>query len=143
MYHSSTKVLLYFIIVSALGGCGNELDQQHPRRQISLVSPSSTGQEVTSTNGVITVSTQSDLIAALANGNTINLSNDIYLTSSGSVASEKTGIIIRGITGLIINGNGFKLDGQNSVRCLYIGDQSDVSFTNLNVTGGFVVSNSF
>lgn len=142
----SQTVLLCLCIVSSLVSIGSGLDQPYSHQQIGSVAPTSLGgsRRFTIIDGVgtvVTVSTQSELIAAIATGNTINLSNDIYLTSSGIVANANTAIIIRGVTGLILNGNGFKLGGENSVRCLYVGDESEVSFLNLYITGQFQKAN--
>lgn len=90
-------------------------------------------------NPVVTVSNQSELIAALVNGNRIIMSNDIYLVDGGTIYNVPSGISIQGKTGLTIDGNGFKLDGNATVRCLTVGSQSDVTLINLNITGGYSV----
>ena len=53
-----------------------------------------------------TVSTQAQLTSALVTGNTVDLAADIYLSST---------ITITGLTSLVINGHGYKVDGQSSV----------------------------
>ena len=55
---------------------------------------------------MVTVTTQEELQAAIADDTTIEVAADIYLSSE---------IDIDGITGLVINGNGYKIDGQGSV----------------------------
>ena len=50
---------------------------------------------------VVTVTTQAEFVAVIADDTTIELAADIYLSSQ---------INIDGITGLVINGNGFKID---------------------------------
>ena len=94
---------------------------------------------MSSGNAVVTVSTQSELIDALVNGNMIIMSNDIYLVDSGTAYGAATGISIQGITGLTIDGKGYKLDGPKRVRGILVAFQSDVTLINLNVTGGYSV----
>jgi hypothetical protein len=76
------------------------------------------------------VTSQTELIGAFAifpNGEIIiNFENDITLTKE---------IAIDTMTGVEINGNGFKLDGNKAVRCLKI-TSSVVSINNLVITGG-------
>lgn len=135
---------LCFYFVSAYGDSRDIINQPKLYRKIKHESPLAPldDQGAAATIGVgvvISVSTQSELIAAIENGNSIALTQDILLISSGIEARSATGITIKGIKGLTINGNGFKLDGQNSVRCIYI-DKSNVSFMHLNVTGGIQVT---
>ena len=85
--------------------------------------------------------TQADLIAALENDNTtVVLKNNIILerpleqrhfgTSMGA------GIIIENVQGLVIDGAGFAIDGQGKMRCLYVGENSDVALIDTTVTNG-------
>jgi hypothetical protein len=74
-----------------------------------------------------TVTTQAELVAALANSVTIVFAADILLTSEVS---------IDGLTGLVINGKGFKIDGNNAVRCFRIDIGTEVAFANLTITRG-------
>ena len=84
---------------------------------------------------MVTVTTQAEFVAAIADDTTIELAADIYLSSQ---------IDIDGITGLVINGNGFKIDAGASSsdqrRCMYIDGGSQVTMNQLTVTGGYVVS---
>ena len=84
---------------------------------------------------MVTVTTQAEFVAAIADDTTIELAADIYLSSQ---------INIDGITGLVINGNGFKIDARASSsdrrRCMYIDGGSQVTMNKLTVTGGYVVS---
>ena len=84
---------------------------------------------------MVTVTTQAEFVAAIADDTTIELAADIYLSST---------IIIRGITGIVINGNGFKIDAgadyYNQRRCMYIDGGSQVTMNQLTVTGGYIVS---
>jgi hypothetical protein len=59
---------------------------------------------------------------------TINLAADINLTSM---------IMITNINGLVINGNGFKIDGQSIVRCFSIaGASTNVTMNSLTISNG-------
>ena len=84
---------------------------------------------------MVTVTTQAEFVAAIADDTTIELAADIYLSSQ---------IDIDGITGLVINGNGFKIDAGASSsdqrRCMYIDGGSQVTMNQLTVTGGYLVS---
>ena len=84
---------------------------------------------------MVTVTNQAEFVAAIADDTTIELAADIYLSSQ---------IDIDGITGLVINGNGFKIDAgassSNRRRCMYIDGGSQVTMNQLTVTGGYVVS---
>ena len=83
----------------------------------------------------VNATTQAEFVAAIADDTTIELAADIYLSSQ---------IDIDGITGLVINGNGFKIDAGASSsdqrRCMYIDGGSQVTMNQLTVTGGYVVS---
>jgi hypothetical protein len=76
-----------------------------------------------------TVNTAGALQVAIASGATIDIAADLLLTSS---------IAISGITDLVINGNGFKVDGQGSVRCFIIDGASAVTISDLIITNGYV-----
>ena len=81
---------------------------------------------------MVTVTTQEEFEAAVASDTTIEVAADIYLSSE---------IDIDGITGLVINGNGFKIDGQGYVTsCMWIEGGSEVTMNQLTVTNGYVVS---
>jgi len=76
----------------------------------------------------VSVSTEAGLHAAIVAGNTVELAADIDLSAP---------ISIDGITGLVIDGNGHKIDGQGRVRCFYINNGAEVKINKLKVTGGF------
>lgn len=75
----------------------------------------------------VTVSTEAELTNAIVSGNTIELANDIYLTTSVSITS---------VTNITLFGNQFKIDGQNIVRCLTLNTAS-VKIDGLHITNGF------
>ena len=81
------------------------------------------------------MATQAEFEAGIASDTTMEVTADIYLSSQ---------IEIDGITGLVINGNGFKIDAGASSsdqrRCMYIDGGSQVTMNQLTVTGGYVVS---
>ena len=86
---------------------------------------------------VTEVSTQAEFIAAIGNDRTIFLKGDIYLTNSTFIQYADTGIVIpAATTGLVIEGNGFSIDGGVVMRCMYIGNVSDVEVNNLTITRG-------
>ncbi len=72
----------------------------------------------------VNAATEAELTAAIGNGNTVDVTEDIYLTAT---------IFIYSVTGLTINGNGFKVDGQGEVRCFSL-QNSDVALTGLTIT---------
>ena len=79
--------------------------------------------------------TQADLIAALGNDNTtVVLNNTILLESSND---GYAGIVIENVQGLVIDGAGFAIDGQGKMRCLYVGENSDVALIDTTVTNGY------
>ena len=82
--------------------------------------------------------TQADLIAALGNDTTVVLNNTILLESSTKAPdSVPTGIAIENVKGLVIDGAGFAIDGQGKMRCLYVGENSDVALIDTTVTNGY------
>ena len=82
--------------------------------------------------------TQADLIAALGNDTTVVLNNTILLENSTiAPVSGYTGIIIENVKGLVIDGAGFAIDGQGKMRCLYVGENSDVALIDTTVTNGY------
>jgi len=78
-------------------------------------------------------SDEAELNSALVNDAIyeVEFSNDIALTAT---------IAISGLTGVRINGKGFKVDGQGRVRCFLIENGAEVSFVNLIITNGKKVS---
>lgn len=75
-----------------------------------------------------TVSTEAGFHGAISSGvNTINLAADIYLISGASIMHAY---------GMVINGNGYKLDGSSTVRCLTI-TSSRVTLLGLTVENSF------
>lgn len=88
-----------------------------------------------SSNQAVGVKSQGGLMAAVKiPGNIINFLADIRLTHT-IVVSES----------VVIFGNGYKLDGQNAVQCLYITSGSTVEIschiTGLTITGGAAINN--
>jgi hypothetical protein len=74
------------------------------------------------------VYTQNRLQSLISSYTSLILGADIYLTSH---------ISIYGIYSLLIDGDGYKIDGQNSVRCLYVaGVSTNIYLTNLVITNG-------
>ena len=85
------------------------------------------------------VTTQAEFIAAIGNNVTISLKGNIALMTHTSVADYKTGIVIPDdTTGLVIDGNGFSIDGGHKMRCMYVGDGADVQINDRTVTNGYV-----
>ena len=86
---------------------------------------------------VVEVATQAELIAAIGSNVTISLTGNIILSDSTYIASSDTGIVINStVKGLVINGNGFSIDGGDRMRCIYIGDGAEVKIKSLAVTRG-------
>ena len=86
---------------------------------------------------VVEVATQAELIAAIGSNVTISLTGNIILSDSTYIASSDTGIVINStVKGLVINGNGFSIDGGDRMRCIYIGDDAEVKIKSLAVTRG-------
>ena len=82
--------------------------------------------------------TQADLIAALGNDTTVVLNNTILLESSTNPdRNGNTGIVIENVKGLVIDGAGFAIDGRHRMRCLYVGENSDVALIDTTVTNGY------
>jgi hypothetical protein len=70
---------------------------------------------------------ETSLNTALANIAKVVLAADITLTAP---------IVIDGLTGVVISGNGFKVYGSNSARCFLIQGQAEVSLFGLTTTKG-------
>ena len=94
---------------------------------------------------VVSANNQTSLVNNLKSDTTIELGADIYLVSSGDAYTYwpenagPTGVIIdEGQTGLVIDGMGiFKMDGQSSVRCIFIqGASVVVTIRNLVIVNG-------
>ena len=97
--------------------------------------PTSVAQQQQQT--VVEVATQAELIAAIGSNVTISLTGNIILSDSTYIASSDTGIVINSkVKGLVINGNGFSIDGGDRMRCIYIGDGAEVKIKSLAVTRG-------
>jgi len=75
------------------------------------------------------VTTQAQLTAALANNARIELGADILITSTVS---------INALTGVVIDGKGFAIDGNNAVQCFNIKQSVELALMNLIVTRGFI-----
>lgn len=78
-----------------------------------------------------TATTEEQLKNALASSVTIDLAANISLTST---------VDINGVTDLIIDGKGFEIDGQNSVRCFLTQNGAKVALRNFTITKGSGVS---
>ena len=91
----------------------------------------------------VTVTTETELQNAIANDATIELGGNIMLTPVGGGSSA---ITISGVTGLVINGNGYtiafaSLDSGNG-RCFLINNNSEVTMNDLTISNGYTgVSN--
>ena len=102
-------------------------------RPKTAIPPSVAQQQQT----VVEVATQAELIAAIGSNVTISLTGNIILRDSTYIASSDTGIVINSnVKGLVINGNGFSIDGRHRMRCIYIGDGAEVKIKSLVVTRG-------
>lgn len=78
-----------------------------------------------------TVLNEAALNTALANNAEIELFTDITLTAT---------VTISGLTGLVINGRGYKVDGNNAVICFSVLTDAEVSFIELTITNGYTDS---
>ena len=86
----------------------------------------------------VDVTTESELNAALLSGNTINFDSAISLTQSTVCSNQGvTGVCISAITGLIINGNGWSLDGNGGMRCIGIVSASTVTVKDMTIKNGY------
>ena len=80
---------------------------------------------------LVSVSTEAQLRAAIGSDVTIEITADIYLTSTISIYNKNN---------LVINGNGHKVDGQGVAQCFYIsGSTSVVEVNDLTITNGYDV----
>ena len=73
--------------------------------------------------------TETELKTYIADGGTISIGADIFLTST---------VKLNGVTDLVINGNGYKIDGQNLVLCFIISSGSSVELNELIISNGNV-----
>ena len=80
--------------------------------------------------GVVT--TEAGLKANIVDDATISIGADINLTSA---------VNINDTTGLFIEGNGFRIDGQQKGSCFFITSGSIVTFKNVTITNGYTVMN--
>ena len=83
------------------------------------------------------VTSESELTDAIGSDVTINIMNDIVLSSDGDASAFEISA-----TGLRINFNGFSIafptKDQGNGRIFYGGSGSEVTFSDLNVTNGTV-----
>ena len=79
---------------------------------------------------VAVVTTEADLKANIVDGATISIGADILLTST---------VNVNNVTGLSIEGNSFKIDGQEKGNCFYITSGSIVILRNMTITNGYTV----
>jgi hypothetical protein len=77
----------------------------------------------------IIVTTQAELTAALANNARIELGADIVITSTVS---------INALTGVVIDGKGSAIDGNNAAQCFNIKQSVELTLMNLIVSRGFI-----
>ena len=76
------------------------------------------------------ITTEADLKANIVDDATISIGTDIYLSSA---------VNISGVTGLFIEGNNFRIDGQKKGGCFFISTGSEVIFTNMTIANGYAV----
>lgn len=82
-------------------------------------------------------SNQEELVNALGDYRTVVLTANILLeTSTAYMKHSDTGLVIENIHGLIIDGAGFTIDGQGKMRCMYVGDYSEVELMNVTLQNG-------
>ena len=79
------------------------------------------------------VSSEQELNSSLADNVTISIEADIYLTFT---------VEINTIAGLVIEGNGFKIDGQQNISCMKIANSS-IALNNLTIINGINVTNIY
>ena len=70
----------------------------------------------------------------------ISLTGDINLTDYRLIDYSYTGIVIENVTGLVVDGNGFSIDGGSRMRCLYIGIGTEVEIKNLTIKNGWNIN---
>ena len=86
---------------------------------------------------VVEVANQTEFINAIGNNVAISLTGDINLTDYRLIDDSYTGIVIENVTGLVVDGNGFSIDGGSRMRCLYIGIGTEVEIKNLTIKNGW------
>jgi hypothetical protein len=79
---------------------------------------------------VAVVTTEADLKTNIVDDATISIGADILLTSI---------VNVNNVTGLLIEGNSFKIDGQEKGNCFYITSGSIVILRNMTITNGYAV----
>ena len=81
--------------------------------------------------------TQIELLDAIGSNTTAVLTGNIDLEYSLDIADSATGIVIENVQGFVIDGAGFAINGQGSMRCVYVGGSgTTVELRNLTVTNG-------
>ena len=93
----------------------------------------------------VTVTTETQLKNAIANDATIELGGNIVLTPVGG---ENSAITISGVTGLVINGNGYTIgfasSDEGNGKCFRIESNSEVTMNDLTISNGYPnVSNDY
>ena len=84
---------------------------------------------------------QFELLDAIGSNTTAVLTGNIDLEYGMDIQSSYTGIVIENVQGFVIDGAGFAINGQGSMRCLYVGGSgSTVELRNLTVTNGSSIS---
>jgi len=80
------------------------------------------------------VSSEGTLTSALIDNAVIEFSGDIELQNT---------VVINALVDLVVGGNGFKLDGNNAVRCLHIKNYANVALINIIIIGGSTIQVRF
>jgi hypothetical protein len=122
-YRSFTWWLLLCSVVFATACEGVVLDDT---QDTSL--PTALAENSRMSRRLVTVSTEAAFVASLANDAFIELASNLILASS---------ISIDGFTGVVVNGSGYKLDGNDLVRCLSIQNNAEAAIFDLVITRGF------
>jgi len=126
-------LILNHLIIILVSGTKNNLENLDPQRHLSSFSFQN---DHLRSMTVVTVDSQSSLESAIVKDAYLQLNTDIPLTSE---------ITISDITGLIIDGAGFAIDGTGMYRCFYLtldSGSTEVEMRDLTITNGFVNSAS-
>jgi hypothetical protein len=127
-----------FLVMAATLICSSCAAESNKERKESI----SVAHRYRAMTSTITVTTQAELVAAIATANivtgtNINVANDIAFTIFTYFGSANTGVAIDGATNLVINGGGHTISGDGMMRCFYIGGNSaSVTFNDMTVTKG-------
>jgi hypothetical protein len=72
-----------------------------------------------------------------------NIISDSVIIIDGNIYLSNRSIIISNIVSLIIEGNGFKVDGQGLVGCFTLHNATSIRMHNLMVVGGGTGNNAY